>query len=57
MSTPAELLQIHLPALTQIVTQVCAKACGRSGKIAVKFRIFADGADVFDAKTLNITNR
>ena len=37
MSTPAELLP---DPLTQIVTQVCAKACGRSGKSAVKFRIF-----------------
>ena len=26
--------------LTQIVTQVCAKACGCNGEIAVKFRTF-----------------
>ena len=40
ISTSAKIFQIHLPTLTQIVTQVCAKACGRSGQIAVKFRIF-----------------
>lgn len=37
MSTPAELLPYPL---TQIVTQVCAEACGCNGEIAVKFRIF-----------------
>ena len=40
ISTSAKILQIRLFVLTQIVTQVCAKACGRSGQIAVKFRIF-----------------
>ena len=31
ISSPAELLQIHLPVLTQILTQVCAEAGGRNG--------------------------
>ena len=40
MSTPAELLQIHLLALTQIVTQVCAEAGGRNAQSAAKSRTF-----------------
>ena len=32
--------QIHSRSLTQILTQVCAKACGRNGEIPTKFRIF-----------------
>ena len=40
MSAPFGILRICPTPLTQIVTQVCAKACGRSGQIAVKFRIF-----------------
>ena len=37
------MMQFYIPActaLTQIVTQVCAKACGRSWQISMKFRTF-----------------
>ena len=37
MSTPAELLP---NPLTQIVTQVCAEACGHNAQSAVKYRTF-----------------
>jgi len=40
MSTPTEPLQSRLTALTQIVTQVCAKACGHSGQSPTKSRTF-----------------
>lgn len=28
---PEKLLRVHLSALTQILTQVCVKTCGRNG--------------------------
>ena len=40
MSAPFGILRICPTPLTQIVTQVCAKACGRSGQSLVKFRTF-----------------
>ena len=37
---PEKLLRVHLSALTQILTQVCAKACGHSGQRLAKSRTF-----------------